>query len=292
MKLLTFIREGKERLGVATDRGILDVEEAGRALGVTVPAGIMDVLSAQEEALSVIGKLAKEANAPEWYLPEQSVTFAPSVTRPGKIVCVGLNYRAHALETGKSIPDTPVLFNKFSNALNAHGGTVHMPEVTSQVDYEAEVVIVIGRKTANVGEDEALRAVFGYTAGNDVSARDLQYRTSQWMLGKTSDGFAPIGPYVVTADEVGDPNRLTIECFVNGERRQHSNTSDMIFSCAYLVSYLSRHMTLMPGDIIFTGTPEGVMLGYPPEKRVYLQDGDVVDVVIEKLGTLRNRFAR
>lgn len=292
MKLLTFVVEGRERLGVATDRGVLDVAAAGAGLSKAVPAGVMDVLAAPEDALQALRSLLREAEEPSWFLAEETLVFAPCVPRPNKILCVGLNYRDHARETGKPIPDVPILFSKFNNALNGHGGRVRMPASAGKVDYEAELVIVIGRKAAGVDEADALRHVFGYCAGNDVSARDWQYRTPQWLLGKTPDGFAPIGPYVVTANEVGDPGNLTVECTVNGERRQHAGTSDMIFSPAFLISYISRHMTLEPGDLIFTGTPAGVAAGLPPGQQIYLQDGDVVEVSIEKLGVLRNVFVR
>lgn len=292
MKLLTYRDQRGERLGIRTENGILDVRDAGLSLGKETPGDIMRVLEAPEEALDILRHLEKNATDPSMFRKEDEVAFEPCVTRPEKIICVGLNYRAHALETGKPIPDTPILFSKFNNALNGHGGDVRMPETAGQVDYEAELCIVIGAKACNVDEEEALNCVFGYTAANDVSARDLQYRTPQWLLGKTPDGFAPIGPYLVTADEIGDPNDLSIECYVNGERRQQSNTSDMIFSCARLVSYISQHMTLKPGDLILTGTPDGVIAGYPPEKRVFLRDGDVTEVVIGKVGRLKNRFVR
>lgn len=292
MKLLTFVQDGKERLGLATERGVLDAAAAGEALGLAAPDDIMDVLAAPGEAVPLLARLARLAKDAELYLAEDALTHAPCVPRPGKIICVGLNYREHARETGAKVPDAPVLFSKFPNALNGHGGKVCMPKAAERVDYEAELVIVIGAKAKNVAEDEALRAVFGYCAGNDVSARDLQYRTSQWLLGKTPDGFAPIGPHVVTADEAGDPGDLAISCYVNGERRQHARTSDMIFSPAFLVSYVSRYMTLLPGDLIFTGTPAGVAAGYPEGEQPFLRDGDVTEVVIETLGTLRNRFVR
>src|SRR5690606_16772336 len=208
-----------------------------------------------------------------------------------KIICVGLNYRKHAEETNAPIPQYPILFNKFNNTLTGHGHEVPLPiKVTSKVDYEAELVIVIGKEAKYVAKENALDYVFGYCNVNDLSARDLQMLTPQWLLGKTCDGFSPLGPYLVTADEVGNPNDLSIRCIVNGEVRQSSNTSDMIFHCDEIVSYISQHMTLVPGDIILTGTPEGVVLGYPEAKQVYLQDGDVVTIEIEKLRSLTNRM--
>ncbi|MDF2659598.1 MAG: 5-carboxymethyl-2-hydroxymuconate isomerase, partial [Paenibacillus sp.] len=225
----------------------------------------------------------------EW-LDAASVSYGPCVTRPEKIICVGLNYRKHAEETNAKIPEFPILFNKFNNTLNGHGHDVELPVTSKEVDYEAELAIVIGRRTKHVSEEQALDSVFGYASANDISARDLQLRTNQWMLGKVCDGFTPIGPELVTADEIADPNQLNIRTVVNGEERQNSNTSDMIFNCKQIISYISRHFTLEPGDIILTGTPEGVVLGYPPEKRVYLQPGDVVTVEIENLGSVTNKM--
>lgn len=295
MKLCTIMKEGAAALGVKTEAGILDVAAALAAQPAAgdVPADVMEVIeggAAALDALSAyVGQLPLAGN-PDYVLDEQNVTWGPCVPRPNKIICVGLNYRKHAEETGSAIPDYPILFNKFNNALAGHLDTIAVPKVTSKMDYEAELTIVIGKRAKNVAKEEALDYVFGYCNANDLSARDLQGRTPQWMLGKTLDGFAPIGPYLVTADEVGDPNKLEIKAIVNGEVRQHSNTEDMIFYCDEIVSYISRHMTLEPGDIILTGTPEGVILGYPPEKRVWLKPGDTLTIEIEKLGALTNRL--
>lgn len=238
--------------------------------------------------LSLAGFVTGNPDNSYLLLDDNGLTFGPVVTGPGKILCVGLNYRKHAEETGSAIPQTPILFSKFNNALAGHLEDVPLPAVSQQVDYEAELAIVIGRTASNVSKEDALDYVFGYCCANDLSARDLQFRTQQWLLGKTCDKFAPVGPYLVTADEVREPNNLRISCSVNGEVRQSSNTSDMIFHCDEIISYVSQHMTLEPGDIILTGTPEGVVLGYPQEKQVYLQAGDVVTVEIEKLGNLTN----
>ena len=220
-------------------------------------------------------------------MPESRARFGPAVPRPGKIICVGLNYRRHAQETGNPIPPVPILFNKYNNTLVGHRGKIALPtKVSSQFDYEVELVVVIGRKARDVPEDKALSYVFGYANGNDFSARDLMRVTSQLMLGKTCDGFAPLGPWVVSVDQIPDPQNLKIATYVNGEERQNSNTSDMIYNCAQIVSYCSRHMTLLPGDIIYTGTPQGVILGYPPEKRVWLKPGDTVVTEVEKCGRL------
>ena len=207
---------------------------------------------------------------------------------PGKIICIGLNYRRHAAESGMAVPATPVLFSKFNNTLTGHGQPVAIPPDTQQVDYEAELAFVIGRRCRHVAEADALDVVFGYCNANDVSARDLQFLTSQWLLGKTSDGFLPLGPLLVTADEIPDPGQLRITCTVNGELRQDSNTADLIFSVPQIISYLSRYMTLEPGDVISTGTPEGVALGRADKP--WLQPGDVVTVAIDGLGELTNQI--
>jgi 2-keto-4-pentenoate hydratase/2-oxohepta-3-ene-1,7-dioic acid hydratase in catechol pathway len=216
------------------------------------------------------------------------LTLGPAVPNPGKIVCVGLNYRKHAEETGAAIPTSPVLFSKFLNTVAGPDEEVPLTDAATQYDYEVELAVVMGQTAKNVSAADALNSVFGYATANDLSARDLQNRTSQWILGKTMDKFMPIGPYLVTADEVPDPQKLAIRTWLNGEVRQNSNTDDMIFPVAEIISYISRHFTLEPGDVIITGTPEGVILGMA-EKR-WMVPGDVVEVEVEGLGKLRNRM--
>lgn len=292
MKLLTFYKQNRLALGVKTDSGVVDIEAAASQLGspsANLPTTIHEAIEGGAAALSALKECTEQAVAQgKALLNEADLTFGPCVPNPSKIICVGLNYRKHAEETNSPIPEYPILFNKFSNTLAGHQQDIPLPKVSEKVDYEAELVLVIGKSTKDVAKSEALDHVFGYCNVNDLSARDLQLRTSQWLLGKSCDGFSPLGPYLVTADEVGNPNDLEIRCIVNGEVRQNSNTSDMVFHCDEIVSYISQHMTLYPGDIILTGTPEGVVLGYPPEKQVYLQDGDVVTIEIEKLGSLTN----
>lgn len=221
---------------------------------------------------------------------ETEINWLPCIPEGGKIICVGLNYKKHAEEAGLPVPKTPILFNKFANALAANGEAVSLGSAAVEYDYEAELGVVIGKRTKNVSKEEALDNVFGYCNVNDISARDLQNRTSQWMLGKIMDGFCPVGPYLVTADEVGDPNELQISLTHNGELKQNSNTRDMIFRVDEIVSYISHYMTLEPGDIILTGTPEGVVAGYPPEKRNWMKPGDHTVVTIEKLGALETAY--
>ena len=219
-------------------------------------------------------------------------TFAwrPIVERPQKIICVGLNYGAHVAETQSHMSEQPVLFSKFANALAAAEQDISIPAATERLDYEAELVIVMGKHCHQAAVSDALSFVLGYTTGNDVSARDLQHRSGQWLIGKSLDGFGPVGPFCTTAEEVGDPQQLRIALTRNGEPCQEANTSDMIFSCAEIVAYCSTLWTLQPGDIIFTGTPNGVIGGMPPEEQRWLAPGDQVAVTIDKLGTLTNRF--
>jgi 2-keto-4-pentenoate hydratase/2-oxohepta-3-ene-1,7-dioic acid hydratase in catechol pathway len=295
MKLLTIVKEGKFTLGIKTDKGVVDLE---KALSVhpadgQVSTDVMSVIENGKEAVAAlqayIDRLPTDVNS-YYIVNEDDISWGPCVTRPSKIICVGLNYRKHAEETNAPIPDFPILFNKFSNTLTGHLRDIAIPNVTKKLDYECELVIVIGKPTKAVTKEKALDHVFGYAVVNDLSARDLQLRTTQWMLGKVCDDFSPLGPYLVTADEVGNPNDLSMRTLVNGEIRQNSNTSDMIFYCDEIVSYISQHLTLVPGDIILTGTPEGVVLGYPPEKQVYLKPGDEMTIEIEKLGRLTNRL--
>jgi 2-keto-4-pentenoate hydratase/2-oxohepta-3-ene-1,7-dioic acid hydratase in catechol pathway len=290
LTLLTMRRDGSYRLGVKTDRGVLDVMETSRSLQMPAPGTMDDLLQSLEGASlnALVDRALQSVSAQSAFLDETTIEFGPVVIRPEKIVCVGLNYRHHAQEIGVPIPKQPVLFSKFNNSLHAHNQPLPLPvDIASKFDYEVELVIVMGREARNVTEAEALSYVAGYATGNDFSARELQLETGgQWMLGKTPDHFAPIGPYLVTADQV-NPDNLKIECRVNGETRQSSNTSDFIFNTSKVISYISRYITLKPGDIIFTGTPEGVILGHPKEKQVWLKPGDKISCSVEKLGELR-----
>jgi len=219
-----------------------------------------------------------------------TLRLAPCVPRPGKIICIGLNYRRHAAESGVAVPSKPIIFSKLPNALAAANDDIPIPPVTSKCDYEAELVAVIGRSAHNVAEAQALDCVWGFCNGNDVSARDLQEQSSQWLLGKTLDRFGPIGPWLVSRDEAGDLDRMPIRCTVNGDVRQNSVVGDMVFGVPELVSFISRHFPLDPGDIIFTGTPEGVADGRPDHP--WLKPGDEVVVEIGRLGRLVNRMVR
>jgi len=294
MTFCTLRRDGRYVLGIRTTRGVLDVERAAKLLGKSAPTTIDEVLQgADPQPLKMLVDAALAGSAAKAaFIEEDKASFGPCVTNPEKIICLGYNYKRHVAEVHIPTPTSPVLFNKFNNALNYHNGVINLPQkVAKKFDYEVELVIVMGRTARDVSEADALSYVFGYCTGNDFSARDLQFKTSQLMLGKTCDGFAPIGPWLVTADQVPDPQNLKLECRVNGEVRQSSNTDDMIFGCKTIVSYISQIWTLKPGDIIFTGTPEGVILAYPPEKQVWLKPGDQVTTSIEKLGEHRFTLA-
>jgi 2-keto-4-pentenoate hydratase/2-oxohepta-3-ene-1,7-dioic acid hydratase in catechol pathway len=290
MILLNFVKDNQIRLGVKTTKGVVDVAAARLASGKdNIPASMAAVIaggSAAQESLSGFISTATEQSGATWLLDEAGLQLSYCVPIPEKIICVGLNYQKHAAESGAAIPKSPVLFSKFNNTLAAPGEKIPLPNNAEQYDYEVELGLVIGRQARYVSVDEALSYVFGYCTANDLSERRLQNLTSQWMLGKTLDKFLPIGPYLVTADEIGNPQNLGLRCWVNGELRQNSNTSDMIFNVAELISFISQYMTLKPGDVISTGTPEGVILGM--KNKVWLKSGDEVTVEVEKLGKLTN----
>jgi acylpyruvate hydrolase len=217
---------------------------------------------------------------------KKDVQIVSPVPFPGKIICIGLNYRDHAEESGMAIPTSPVIFSKFSTCAIGPNQPIVIPEGSLQTDYEAELAFVIGRRAQNVNKDEALNYVLGYTNFNDVSARDFQFADGQWQRGKSCDTFAPMGETIVTTDEIPDPQDLSIKLHLNGETLQDSNTNQMIFGVAELVEFLSRFITLEPGDVVATGTPPGV--GFARKPPVYLKDGDTVEVEIEGLGVLSN----
>jgi len=282
MKLVQFWKNNAPALGIQTELGVIDVAAEGARLNISVPTTMLEAVRGGKEALEKLRVLEQTG------VCLTSGRSAPVITGMDKVLCTGLNYVHHAKECGAPIPKNPIYFAKFPSTLTACGASVELLEEYEEYDYEAELVIVMGKTAHRVSEDEALRYVFGYTCGNDLSERFLQHdRGGQWILGKTLNGFAPIGPCIVTADSI-DPSHLDIACYVNGEQRQSSNTSDFIFPVQRLIADLSRHMTLLPGDIIFTGTPSGVMLGYPADRKNWLKSGDKVEVCIEGIGTLWN----
>lgn len=286
--------DGPDTLGVKLPDGILDVAKAAQALKVETPTTLEALLvSGNSAALENLIKAAKDRK--EFLRNEADIKFGRLFTNPSKIVCVGLNYKEHAEEAGEKLPKEPILFNKYNNTLTSHNAVIKLPprEVSTKFDYETELLIVIGKTARNVSEADALNYVAGYAIGHDFSARDLQLeKGGQWMIGKTLDDFAPIGPYFVSADQI-DPNNLKIETYVNDEEkpRQSSHTSKFIFNPQTVISYTSKLFSLEPGDIIFTGTPSGVIVGMPKDKQVWLKAGDRIESRIEKLGALKFTLA-
>jgi 2-keto-4-pentenoate hydratase/2-oxohepta-3-ene-1,7-dioic acid hydratase in catechol pathway len=254
-----------------------------------LPASVRELLDLGEAGRS--RAQAALATAKVRYDSAVAKHLAP-IPDPRKIVCLGLNYRDHAAESGVPVPTEPILFSKYATALIGHESTIVLPDLSNEVDYEAELVVVVGRGGRDIGRERAFEHVAGYAVGHDVSARDwqLQKPGKQWMAGKTFDTFAPIGPTLVTADEVADPHALGIRLRLNGQTMQDSNTSQLVFRIDEVIAYLSRIFTLEPGDVIFTGTPPGVGMARKPP--VWLKPGDVVEVEIDGLGTLRNPVAQ
>jgi 2-keto-4-pentenoate hydratase/2-oxohepta-3-ene-1,7-dioic acid hydratase in catechol pathway len=279
MRIVSYRSERGDRAGVLTDDGIHD---AADLLG-TDAIGVRELLA--EDRLAEL----RDADSGSDPLPLDDAELLPPVPDPDKIVCIGLNYRSHAEEAGIDPPEHPTFFAKFRNALAPPGARVALPAASEKVDYEAEVALVIGRRCTEVEIDEAEGAIAGYMLLNDLSARDLQFATPQWMPGKVFDGSAPCGPALVTTDEAGPPDAIAFRLELNGEMMQEATTSDLIFSIPELVSRLSHWMTLRPGDIVSTGTPSGV--GSVREPRVWLKPGDEIVISSPQLGTLETRIS-
>jgi 2-keto-4-pentenoate hydratase/2-oxohepta-3-ene-1,7-dioic acid hydratase in catechol pathway len=293
LKLVSYASPRGARAGILTDDGVVDIWDAtgneyapdrsGRPHAA--PGGLraaLETLSSSEIAAAAEGVSPAETRG--------RIELLPPITDPQKIICIGLNYHAHAIEAGVEPAEVPTFFAKFANALAAPGTTVTLPKASAKVDYEAEVAVVIGRRTKEVGEAEALERVAGYTLLNDLSARDLQFATPQWIPGKVFDGSAPCGPWLVTPDQAGDPAAIQFALELNGERMQEASTADLIFGVPQLIAHLSTLMTLEPGDLISTGTPAGV--GSSREPRVWLADGDELVISAPTLGELRTTIAR
>ena len=285
MRLISAHDQREERLGVAVGERALPaitLMRRGPKTMAALLAGGDELLGALREAVDRESDRIRTSGA-----PLDALTLLAPVPRPGKVVAIGLNYHAHAAEQKVEPPKAPLIFAKFPSAVIGHGETITWdPALTSQVDYEAELAVVIGRRARNVTEAEALEYVLGYTCANDVSARDLQFGDRQWVRGKSLDTFGPLGPWVVTSDEIPDPQRLAISATVSGERLQEGTTADMIFSLAEIVAHCARAFTLEPGDVILTGTPAGVGVWRDPQR--FLRDGDEVVIEIEGIGRLAN----
>ena len=286
MKIIYFKKQGQLHPGIITESGVIDADAYLQRKGLQAFNGN----PLRNEDLPALRELmAKAGELPEFLLPLSLLQVASCVPQPSKIICIGLNYRKHAIESNMPIPESPVVFSKFNNTLTDFGESVSLGNAGVQFDYEVELGVVIGAECKNVKRENALQYVFGYCVANDLSCRDLQFKTSQWLIGKTPDKFLPLGQYLVTADEIPDPQQLELRCFRNGIIRQHSNTRDMIFSVATITEGLSRYMTPSPGDLILTGTPEGVIMGLPEKN--WLVPGDIVRTEIEQLGYTENVMA-
>ncbi len=277
MKLVTFERSGAEHIGIAKDDGIVDLAAANPSL----PKDMIGLMAQWPHVADQLRKI--ESGTPPHVAMKSAHVLAP-VPRPQKILAIGLNYADHVRETGGEIPKQQIWFSKLPNSVNGPFDPIQIPKASSAIDYEAEFVVVIGKRCRHVRKEDAANVIFGYCAGNDVSVRDWQRRTPQWILGKSFDTHAPFGPWIVTPDEIGDPHTLGIRCFVNGEKRQDSNTCNLVFNVFDQIALISEAMTLMPGDIIFTGTPGGVgMAAMPPN---FLKAGDRVRVEIDRIGSI------
>jgi acylpyruvate hydrolase len=285
MKLVTFVHHGQIRLGAlqsgAAGETVIDLNRADPNL----PADMLSFLAAGAGA-QVLAKQAIADAPPAAVLERAAVTLKAPIPRPGKILCIGLNYRDHAAESNQPIPEHPTVFAKYANTVIGPGEAIVLPRVTEKIDYEAEFAFVIGRTARHVAAADALDYVAGYLPFNDVSARDYQMRTSQWTVGKTFDTFGPMGPALVTADEIPDPHDLDIQLSIDGEVLQSSNTRNLIFSVNELIADLTSFMTLEPGDLISTGTPSGVGSARKPQR--WLRPGEVVRIEISRLGVLEN----
>ena len=277
MRVVTFSKDKTIGAGILRGDDVLPLSPLGYADTISFITAGRAALDAAKAGLD---------NRDASLLPLNSVQLLAPIPKPGKILCVGLNYRDHAVESKMELPKVPTIFVKFSSAVIGPDAPIVLPKASTQPDYEAEFAFVIGKHAKNVHRDEWRDYVFGYTIVNDVSARDVQLATTQWNLGKSFDTFAPIGPHIVTADEISDPHVLDIKLSIGGETLQHSNTRHLIFGVGDLVEHISRIIPLEPGDIISTGTPAGVGLGRNPKR--WLKPGEEITIEIEKIGTLRN----
>lgn len=289
MKLITFEHEGEQHVGAVLNGSALDLEAASG--GCLKPP--LRALLAREGALTAASELAQRAQSDREFAEHfchslERVNVLAPIPRPGKVLCLGLNYRDHAAESGSPVPDEPVVFSKVRSSVVGPGAPIRLPEASDRIDYEVELAFVIGRGGKGIAAGDAMGHVAGYTVLNDVSARDYQREKpgGQWTLAKSFDTFCPLGPWIVTADQIVDPHDLRLQCVVSGERMQCSSTGQMIFRIPAIVEYISRVMTLEPGDVIATGTPPGVGFARTPPR--FLHGGDVVECTVEQVGTLTN----
>ena len=294
MKLARYLHSNMESYGVLVDQGILCLLALPKALEVSPPLALDELIALGSKGVKIVEQLISVSTRNEKRnatISLDDVTLLSPVSSPPKIVCLGLNYKDHVEEQGKDTPDEPILFMKPRTAVIGPNHAIIRPKMVKQLDYEAELAIVIGEKGKNIPVSEAKKHIFGYTAFNDVSARDIQFKDKQWTRGKSFDTFAPMGPCITTANQIEDPNNLRVRTRVNGELRQDSSTKNMVFSVYEIVHHLSQVMTLEPGDIIATGTPAGVGVFMKPKPR-FLSPGDLVEVEIEKIGILSNTVSK
>lgn len=279
---------GKKTLVFYWKGHLVDVFEFARSQKFNLPSTDPEELIKLEGTVPNLRRLwgYLEVLKDDFTYAENEVQWLPPIQYPEKIICLGLNYYDHCEENNVSPPKNPILFAKYRNALTGHKTPILLPESSNQVDYEAELVVVLGKGGKRIPKEKAMEHVLGYTIGNDVSARDCQFPDKQWVRGKTFDTFLPLGPFIVSPDEVGDVHNLRIRLELNGQTMQDSSTSKMIFSIPEIISFISRDITLSPGDIICTGTPHGV--GYFREPQIFLKEGDTVKIEIEKIGILEN----
>jgi 2-keto-4-pentenoate hydratase/2-oxohepta-3-ene-1,7-dioic acid hydratase in catechol pathway len=280
MKLVRFLRpDNSQGWGIQLEHGIQDLSAADQSL----PASMVELIAKWPQFEPRIGSLAKKLGT-----SQEPLRLICPIDRPGKILCIGLNYRDHAIETKAPIPEEPIVFCKMPTAMIGPNEVIFLPTSSHEVDFEAELVVVIGQKVKKATKEQAASAIFGYTVGHDVSARDWQKGKpgKQWFLGKSFDTFAPLGPAIAIASSIPDPGNLKIQCRVNGLLMQDSSTAELIFSPVHLIEYISQVITLEPGDVIYTGTPAGVGVARTPP--VFLKDGDRVEIDIESIGRLSN----
>ncbi len=294
MKIVTYRRDTEKRLGLLIDQTVYDTEACASYLGVeAVPSDLLELLTlGKKGSLTDLHDKVRESIASNTEMPLrcwavlEEVRLCAPVSKPGKIICLGRNYRDHAEEQGAKIPEAPLLFSKASTAVIDPGEPIVIPAGSTRVDYEGELAFVIGKRARSLDEAEATEAIFGYCCLNDVTEREAQFKEKQWFRAKSMDSFAPIGPCIVTGDEIGDPLGLRITTKVNSQIMQSDSTENLIFTPSYIVSFVTGTMTLEPGDIVSTGTPGGV--GVFREPQVFLKEGDVVEITIDKIGTLVN----
>lgn len=278
MRLVSFGEKGHERVGVAVDGDILDLVTAD----VSLPDSVVGIL--EQDAFDAVARAVESGRGTR--ISEEGVRLGAPITRPSKIVCVGLNYHDHAAEQNVSLPEHPLLFSKASSSVIGPYDEVVLPEACKQVDYEVELALVIGCQATRVTEADAYGYIAGYTVANDVTGRDIQFRQRQWHQGKSYDTFCPVGPYLVTKDEIPDPHTLDVRLMLNGETMQDSNTDNLIFNVPTMISRISHAMTLFPGDMILTGTPAGVGIFRDP--KILLKAGDYMETYVAGIGTLKN----